>query len=470
MQNMGAQLVKSVAADANAEAGDGTTTATVLAQAIYSKGLESVNTGNNPVLVRRGIDFAVSKVITRLKEISIPVSDVNILTHVATISANNDRKLGKMIAEAISAVGNNGIVSVEEAPGNETLVEYADGLKLSRGWLHENFVTNPAKLTCELEDALILLYDDKVQSVNELVDILNHVIEVGRPLLMIFRDIEQEALAHIILNKLKNVIRCCVIKAPGFGDHRKAYLEDVGVLTGAKVFSNIGGQGLRLANLSDLGQARKIIVGPNYTNIIDGKADPASVEATIANLQSVMSQEDIFQHQKEILSDRISRLSGGVAIFKVGGTSESEMREKKDRVEDAINAVKSALSEGVVPGGGSALLHCISALSNLTGDEVSLPEYKVGVEIIRHALEAPFKQILMNAGVDGWQEEALIILNKNEKAGYNALELCRVEDMLEAGIIDPTKVVRSALEHAASASGTLLTTEVTIIESDADME
>lgn len=466
---MGAQLVKSVAADANAEAGDGTTTATVLAQAIYTKGLEAVDAGNNPVLVKRGIDFAISKVILKLKEISTPVSDVSILTQVATISANNDYKLGAMIAEAISAVGNNGIVSVEEATGNETVIEYVDGLKLARGWVHESFVTNQGKLTCEMDDALVLLYDDKVQSVNELVDILNHVIEVGRPLLMVFKDIDFEALSHIVLNKINNVIRCCVIKAPGFGDHRKAYLEDIAVLTGGKVYSSMTSQGLRGASLQDLGQARKIIVGPNYTNIIDGRGDPAIIKQTLLNLQDALNQEDIFEHQKDIISNRVSRLSGGVAVFKVGGTSESEMREKKDRVEDAINAVKSALTEGVVPGGGSALLHCISALLNLTGDEVSLPEYKVGVEIIRHALEAPFKQILTNAGVDAWQEEIAIILNKSEKAGFNALELCRVDDMLKEGIIDPTKVVRSALEHAASASGTLLTTEVTIIDSDADL-
>jgi len=468
VQNMGAQLIKSVASDANSEAGDGTTTATVLAQEIYGRGLKYVSKGHNPVLIRRGIDVAVQQVISRLKENTIQVNDEKTLCHVATISANNDEVLGAMISEAISAVGNDGVVSVEEATGNVTEVKYTDGLKLDRGWLNEAFITNMDKNTCEFDGAYVLLYDEKVQSIQELVKILNEVIEKGRPILMIFRDIVPEAMAHIVLNRLNNSIKCCVIKAPGFGSHRRAFMEDIAVLTQAKLFTNSDGQGLRLATLNDLGIVSKVTVSTNSTSLVGGTATPEAVQLVVDQLKNQLTEEDIFPEQKAVISDRVSRLTGGVAVFRVGATSESEMREKKDRVEDAINAVKSALSEGVVPGGGCALLHCLSSLDELDTSNM-LTEELIGVEIIKESISSPFRQILDNSGI--FKKEADYreqIIKAAGFSGFDALKMEYVEDMLSRGIVDPTKVVRSALEHAASASGTLLTTEVSICEMEKD--
>lgn len=466
IQNMGAQLIRSVAASANAEAGDGTTTATVLAQEIYGRGLKYVSNGNNPVLVKRGIDLAVEKVVAHLKQIAIQVSDETTLSHVATISANNNQALGKMIAEAVSAVGNDGIVSVEEATGSLTEVQYSDGFKLEKGWLSEEFITNPSKSTCEMEDPYILLYDSEIKNVHMLVNILNQVIQEGKQILIVAKMIDPEPLTHLILNKMKNVIRCCVIRAPGFGDHRRAIMEDLAILTGAKLFTNSDGRELRDATMADLGTARKIVVGMNSTNVINGSQDRSAVERNIAQLKARLSEKTIFDEQKALIRGRISRLSGGVAVFKVGGTSESEMREKKDRVEDAINAVKSALSEGVVPGGGCALLHCLKALDSIDKNTL-LEEEVVGIEVVRSALKAPFAQILINAGVEEERSDYMRrIADSTGFSGFDALRLEFVDNMLDRGIIDPVKVVRSSLEHAASASGTLLTTEVSISEDD----
>lgn len=469
IQNMGAQLIKSVAASANSEAGDGTTTATVLAQEIYGRGLKYIANGNNPVLVKRGIDLAVERVVEHLKKISIQVSDEKTLSHVATISANNNRALGEMIAEAVSAVGNDGIVSVEEATGSATEVQYSDGLKLEKGWLSEEFITNPTKNTCEMEDPYILIYDSEVKNVHMLVNILNQVIGEGRQILLVVKSIDPEPLTHLVLNKMKNVIRCCVIRAPGFGDHRRAVLEDLAILTGAKLFTNSDGRELKDAALSDLGSARKVVVGMNSTSIINGAQSKDVIERIISQLKLRVAEPTIYDEQKALIKSRISRLSGGVAVFKVGGTSESEMREKKDRVEDAINAVKSALSEGVVPGGGCALLHCLKALDTIDKN-LLLEEEVVGIEVVRSALKAPFTQILTNAGVEEERVEYMRkIVDSTGFSGFDALRLEFVENMLDRGIIDPTKVVRSSLVHAASASGTLLTTEVSISE-DESME
>jgi chaperonin GroEL len=466
IQNMGAQLIKSVAAYANAEAGDGTTTATVLAQEIYGRGLRYVANGNNPVLVKRGIDIAIEKVVEYLKTISIQVSDETTLAHVATISANNNSTLGKMIAEAVSAVGNDGVVSVEEATGSITEVQYSDGLKLEKGWLNEEFITNPTKSTCEMEDPYILIYDSEVKNVHMLVNILNQVIQEGRQILLVVKAIDPEPLAHLVLNKAKNVIRCCVVRAPGFGDHRRAILEDLAVLTGAKLFTNSDGRELKDATLEDLGSARKVVVGLNSTSIINGSQSRSNIESMISQIKTRLSDPTLFDTQRELLRGRLSRLSGGVAIFKVGGTSESEMREKKDRVEDAINAVKSALSEGVVPGGGCALLHCLKALDGIDKNTL-LQEEVVGIEVVRSALKAPFMQILTNAGIEEEKAEYMRkIIDSNSVSGFDALRLEFVPNMLDRGIVDPAKVVRSSLIHAASASGTLLTTEVSISEYD----
>jgi chaperonin GroEL len=462
VENMGAQLIKSVASDANNQAGDGTTTATVLAQEIYGRGLKHISNGNNPVLVKRGIDIGVAAAVKHLKSISIPVNDEKTLCQVATISANNDRELGAMIAEAVSAVGNDGLISVEEAAGNVTEVIYSDGLKLERGWLDENFVTEPARNTCEMENPYILLYDDGIESVQSLVPVLNQVIAEERPILMVVKDIKVEVLTHLVLNKLKNIIRCCVIRAPGFGDYRRAMMEDIAVITGAKLFTNADGQGLEGMKLTDLGVASTVSVGPNLTKIIGGAASQEDVDSEVELLRERMSDPAIFEHQSLVLRSRISRLTGGAAIFRVGATSEGEMREKKDRVEDAVNAVKSAIAEGVVPGGGCALLHCLRALDELDTSKM-IPEEVIGIRIIKDALKAPFNQILLNAGIEEERAEYMRDIIESETfSGFDALRLELVDDMLEQGIVDPTKVVRTALEHAASASGTLLTTEVTI--------
>ena len=467
IQNMGAQLIKSVASEANSEAGDGTTTATVLAQEIYGRGLNYVAYNNNPVLLKRGIDLATSHVVEALNNISIQVSDEESLRHVATISANNDFFLGKLIAEAVTVVGEDGLITVEESSGNLTEVQYLDGFKLDKGWMSEDFITNTSKSSCDFTDPYILVYDEDIKSVQELVNILNLVIEKGRQILIIARNIEKEALAHIVLNKLNNVIRCCVVKAPGFGDYRRAILEDVAILTKAKLFTNTNGRGLVDATLKDLGTAKTVSVGINSTKIIGTAASSEEIQEVIAGLKERMLDEQIQEHQIMILQERISRLSGGVAIFKVGASSEGELREKKDRVEDAINAVKSALSEGVVPGGGAALLHCLKSLDSLDKANL-LPEERTGIMVVKESLKAPFNQILLNAGIEERAELQKKIIERGGFAGFDALKLEFVEDMLVRGIIDPLKVVRSALEHAAAASGILLTTEVLICEDDSE--
>lgn len=461
IKNMGAQLIKSVASDANMQAGDGTTTATVLAQEIYNRGLDKISEGNNPVLLKRGIDLGVSVVIDNLKSMSLKINDEKTLAHVATISANNDSELGGMIAEAVSAVGNDGLISVEEATGSVTEVIYSDGLKLERGWLDENFVTNPSRYTCEMDDAFILLYDDEIKTIHSLVNIMDQVIQTGAPILIIARDIQKEALAHLVYNKVNNSIRCCVIKAPAFGDYRKAILDDVAVITGAKVYSNSDGQGLSNITLNDLGRAKKVSVGPNLTKIIDGAATQKDIDKEVSLLRSRIAESGIYEDQELVIRSRISRLTGGVAIFKVGGTSEGEMRERRDRVEDAINAVRSAISEGVVPGGGCALLHSIKSLdsmdmSNLMKEEVA------GIKIVQESIKAPFFQILKNAGIDEPTKFMNDVISSESASGFDALRLEMVNDMFDRGIIDPVKVVRTSLEHASSASGILLTTEVTI--------
>jgi len=464
-QNMGAQLVKSVAAAANNSAGDGTTTATVLAQAIYSHGLKMVSAGYNPVLVKRGIDIAVGKIIERLKELSVEVSDEATLAYVATISANNDEALGRMIAEAVAMVGNEGILTVEEEAGNATRVEYTDGFKLERGLADPNFINTPGSLTAEFADCLVLPYDGDIKSIHQLVPVLQPAAESSRALLLIVRSIEKDALQQIAYNCMQGNIKACVIRAPGFGDDRRAIMDDIAVITDGVVVDDLSVK-LDEVQLDKIGTARKVSVGLNSTSIVDGKASSEAIDQVIETIREQLEKGDLFEHQSQVLERRLSRLSGGAAIFKVGGTSESETREKRDRVEDAINAVRSALEEGIVPGGGAALIKCIKALDEIE-TEALLQEEIVGIEVVRTAVKTPFAQIMINAGSD----TAPIYMERiasDDKSGFDALRMEFVEDMMERGIIDPTKVVRSSLEHAASASGVLLTTEVTIFESDVE--
>jgi len=472
LQNIGAQLVKSVAASANNSAGDGTTTATVLAQAIYKSGMRMVAAGNNPVLIKRGIDVAVESVLSKLSSMAIKVSDPDTLLNVATISANNERVLGSQIAEAIANVGNDGIISIEEATGAKTHVEYVDGIKLDRGIMAEGFATDPRKLVAELNDCKVLLYADKLTSIYDVEGVLREFsgqgAYAGQNLLLIVKDIDNQTLAHILHNKMIGALNVCVIKSPGFGSECRAIMEDVAIVTDGKLFTNDDGRVLKDFNKSDLGSAKKIVVGINSTIIFEGAASPESVDSRISSLKQLIESGGLHDYQEDSVRFRIARLSGGVAVFRVGGATEAEMREKKDRVEDAINAVRSAIEEGIVAGGGAALLHCVNDLKNIDRKDL-LPEEVIGIQIVEDAIKAPFKQILFNAGGDELVHKHLsAVIDGNNNCGFDALRLKLEQNMIERGIIDPVKVVKSALKHAASASGTLLTTEVAIHESDYD--
>lgn len=462
VENMGAQLIKSVAASANAAAGDGTTTATVLAQAIFDKGYSAVTAGHNPVLVKRGIDLAVDLVVKRLLENSVEITDEESVKNVATISANNDAKLGAMIADVVSAVGEHGFITVDENPGGKTEIVYADGLKIDRGLLSLDFISNQNTLSCDLENPMILCYDDKIENIRDLGDLLTEIANQGRALLIIARDYNEDALAHILYNRLQNKLNWCAIKAPGFGNVRREMMRDVAVMTGSELLHNDHGRKFDDVTLSDLGSAVKVSVGLNETSIFEGSGDSLEVEKRIETLEAQIKNVSMHAHQADVIRSRISIMTGGMAYFKVGGASESEVREKKDRVEDAINAVRSALTEGVQPGGGAALIHASRALDEL--DQSSLiQEEVVGVKIVKEAVQVPLLQILDNAGEsERYYEIRTYLLEGGNMSGYDALRREKISDMLSHGVIDPTKVVRSSLEQAASASGTLLTTEVTI--------
>lgn len=464
-QNMGAQLIKSVASATNSIAGDGTTTATVLAQAIYNEGAKLVSSGNNPVLIKRGIDMAVSSVIGKLKDISLPISDAQTIKHVAAISANNDMELGSIIADAVEKVGTDGVISVEESTGATTSVAYAEGIEFGRGYLSTTFITSPDKMIVEFDNPYIVFYDEKLSFSQDFLSTLQTLAESKRPFLIIARDVEGEALQTLILNKARGMIVPCAIKAPGFGDTRRDMLEDMAMLCGGKVFTNEDGQALRQTSIEDFGQARKVIVTKNSTMIIDGAGDRVKIRDRIDALRQSLQDRSLFEHQLDSIKTRLSKLSGGVAVFRVGGSTEAEMRERKDRVEDAINAVRAAISEGVVPGGGAALLHCLPAVKALHSNPNLLTEERIGISIVEKAILVPFKQILSNAGFE-YHEYMQKIMSSGGFCGFDALRDCFVQDMLSVGIVDPTKVVRSALEHAASASGTLLTTEVVIFDED----
>lgn len=466
LKNMGASLVKDVASSTNSLAGDGTTTATVLAQAIYNEGAKMVAAGHNPVLIKRGIDLATERVASRLKDIAIDVSSQEMLESIAVISANNDDALGKLIAEAVAAVGENGLISVEESTGADTNVVYADGLSFDRGYIHPIFVTNPDRYVAELENPLILFYDGKIVKTSDIMKVASEVAETKRPLLIIAQTVMDEALETLKLNKQRGALASCVVRAPGFGDIRRDMLLDLAAVCGGTVFSADTEDQLLGVNLSDLGQARRVVVTRDTTTIIDGAGSNEEVKRREESIKERMTNDNLETYEIAAFKERLSKLAGSVAVFRVGGVSEAEVKEKKDRVEDAINAVKAAIEQGVVPGGGSALLHCVEDLDSFIKAGDFMHEEVVGMEVVSRAIRAPFSQILNNAGLNYHLHMETVIRTDNKLAGFNALLMKLEDNMVEAGVIDPVKVVRTALENASSSAGTLLTTQVAIFDEE----
>jgi chaperonin GroEL len=457
VENMGVQLVKEVASNTADEAGDGTTTATVLAHSIFKEGLRNITAGANPIEVKRGMDKACSAIIDELKAISKAVKDKKEIAQVATISANSDEKIGSLIAEAMEKVGKDGVITVEEAKGINDDLEVVEGMQFDRGYLSPYFVTNSEKMTCELENPYLLLTDSKVASLKDLVPVLEKIQQTGRPLLIIADDVEGEALATLVLNKLKGVLHITAVKAPGFGDRKKAMLNDIAILTGATLITDELGLSLEKTTLAELGQCGKVVIDKDNTVIIDGKGDRGAVEARVNEIKSQI-EVTTSEYDKEKLQERLAKLSGGVAVIKVGAATETEMKEKKDRVDDALSATKAAVDEGIIIGGGVALIKATEKVDiNLKGDEL------IGSEIIKRAVSAPMKQIVINAGYDAGVVLDKVISNDNPNLGFDA-STGKFVDMLEAGIIDPLKVARIALLNAVSVSSLLLTTEATISE------
>jgi chaperonin GroEL len=458
IENMGAQLVKEVASKTADSAGDGTTTATVLAQAIFNAGIKNVAAGANPMDLKRGIDKAVIAIVGELKKQSKKISSSQEIAQVATISANNDKEIGKMIADAMDKVGKDGVITVEEAKGTETEVKTVEGMQFDRGYLSPYFVTNTDKMEAELEHAYILLYDKKVSSMKELLPILEQVAQTGKPLVIVAEDVDGEALATLVVNKIRGALKVAAVKAPGFGDRRKAMLEDLATLTGGTVISEEGGYKLENATLEHLGQADKINIDKDNTTIVNGKGKKDDIKARVNQIKAQI-ENTTSDYDKEKLQERLAKLSGGVAILYIGAATEVEMKEKKDRVDDALHATRAAVEEGIVAGGGVALIRAASILDTLKVDN---EDQETGIQIIRLAIEAPLRTIVANAGGEG-----SVVINKiregKDDFGYNARE-DKYENMFAAGIIDPTKVTRLALENSASISGLLLTTECVIAD------
>jgi len=459
VENMGAQLVKEVASKTADEAGDGTTTATVLAHAIFKEGLKYITAGANPIAVKRGMDKAVEAIIEELKKMSKPVENKEQIAQVATISANNDRKIGELIAEAMDKVGKDGVITVEEGKSLQDELEVVEGMQFDRGYLSPYFVTNPDKMVAEYEDAYILLYDKKISNMKDLLPLLEQLVQQGgnKPLLIIAEDVEGEALATLVVNKLRGVLNVVAVKAPGFGDRRKAMLQDIAILTGGQVISEELGRTLESASLADLGQAGRVVVDKENTTIVDGKGDKGAIEARINQIKKEI-EETTSDYDREKLQERLAKLSGGVAVIKVGAATETEMKEKKDRVDDALSATKAAVEEGIVIGGGAAVL---KAAKKAEVEAVDADE-QIGIDIIKKAVKAPIKQIAENAGYEPGVV-ALRVEEADENIGFNAATGEYV-DMFEAGIIDPTKVERIALQNAVSVGGLLLTTEAAVTE------
>jgi chaperonin GroEL len=458
LENMGAQMVKEVATKTSDNAGDGTTTATVLAQAIFREGLKNVTAGANPMAIKRGIDHAVAAVVAELKKISVPTSGKKEIAQVGTISANNDKEIGDLIAEAFDKVGKDGVITVEEAKGLETNLETVEGMQFDRGYVSPYFVTDPEKMEAALEDALILIHDKKVSSMKDLLPVLEKVAQQGRPLLIIAEDVEGEALATLVVNKLRGTLKVCAVKAPGFGDRRKAMLQDIAVLTNGQVISEEVGFKLENAVVTDLGRAKRIVIDKDNTTIIDGAGAEDKIQGRIKEIR-VAIDSSTSDYDKEKLQERLAKLSGGVAVINVGAATEAEMKEKKARVEDALHATKAAAEEGIVPGGGVALIRAQRALKGLKLEA----DEQIGVDIIRRAVEEPIRMIVQNAGGEGSIVVEKVRASKDDAFGYNALT-DTYENLVQAGVIDPTKVTRTALQNAASIAGLLLTTEALIVE------
>jgi chaperonin GroEL len=457
-ENMGAQMVKEVASKTSDVAGDGTTTATVLAQAIYHDGLKLVTAGHNPMGLKRGIDKAVAKIVANLQEMATDVTTNQEIAQVGGISANNDAEIGGIIADAMDKVGRDGVITVEEAKGLETTLELVEGMQFDRGYLSPYFVTDPENLRCELEDPYILLFDKKISSMKDLLPVLEGVARSGRPLVLIAEDIEGEALATLVVNKLRGVLKVAAIKAPGFGDRRKAMLEDIATLTGGEVISEERGMKLEAASLDQLGSAKKIVITKDDTTLIDGGGNEANITGRISQLK-MQIEETTSDYDREKLQERLAKLAGGVGVIKVGAATEIEMKEKKARVEDALNSTRAAVEEGIVAGGGIAF---IRALVGLDAIETADLDEVAGIEIVSRAVEAPLRQIAANAGVEG----SIVVQKIRETEGnfgYNAATDV-YEDLVVAGVIDPVKVTRFALQNAASIAGLMLTTECVIAE------
>ncbi len=463
-ENMGAQMVKEVASNTSDEAGDGTTTATVLAQAILREGLKAVSSGRNPMDIKRGIDKGVAAAVEELKKHSKPCKDSKSIAQVGTISANSDESIGKTIADAMEKVGKEGVITVEEGSGLENELEVVEGMQFDRGYLSPYFINNQQNQTAELEKPVILLVDKKISNIRELLPLLEGVAKAGRPLLVVSEDLEGEALATLVVNNIRGILKVAAVKAPGFGDRRKAMLQDIAVLTGGTVISDEVGLSLEKATLNDLGEAKKVVVEKENTTLIDGAGKQADIKGRIESIRQQI-EDATSDYDKEKLQERVAKLSGGVAVIKVGAATEIEMKEKKARVEDALHATRAAVEEGVVPGGGVALIRAQKALDKLEGKN---EDQTVGIRILARAIEEPLRQIVDNAG-----EDAAVILNKVREGkgnyGYNAAS-GEFGDLIEQGILDPTKVTRLALQNAASVSGLLLTTEVMVAEAPKDEE
>ena len=462
-ENMGAQMVREVASKTNDIAGDGTTTATVLAQAIVREGCKSVAAGMNPMDLRRGIDLAVGAVVAHLGKISKTISTESEVRQVGTIASNGEADIGDMISKAMQKVGKEGVITVEEAKGLETELDVVEGMQFDRGYLSPYFITNADKMITELEDPYILLHESKLSSLQPMLPVLETVSQSGRPLMLISEDVEGEALATLVVNKLRGGLKVAAVKAPGFGDRRKAMLEDIAILTGGQVISEDLGIKLESVSLEMLGRAKRILISKEETTIIDGNGKKGDVEGRCAQIRA-QTEDTTSEYDREKLQERLAKLAGGVAVIKVGGGSEVEVKERKDRVDDALNATRAAVEEGVVIGGGSALLRASTALRKI---KTANPDQQVGIDIVRRSLQAPLRQIVENAGVDGAVVAGKLLESSDMNLGFDAQEEKYV-DMFKAGIVDPTKVVRAALQDAASVAGLLITTEVMVADAEDD--
>ncbi len=458
-ENMGAQMIREVASKTNDKAGDGTTTATVLAQAIVQEGLKAVAAGMNPMDLKRGIDKAVTVVLDEVKTISKPVSNNSEIAQVGTISANGDAEIGELIAQAMAKVGNEGVITVEEAKTAETTVDVVEGMQFDRGYLSPYFITNADKMEAVLEEPLILLHEKKLTSLQPMLPILEAVVQSGRPLVIVAEDIEGEALATLVVNKLRGGLRVAAVKAPGFGDRRKAMLEDIAILTGGQVISEDLGIKLESVSLDMLGKAKKVSITKDDTTIVEGAGEKDGIEARVGQIKKQI-EDTTSDYDREKLQERLAKLAGGVAVLRVGGSTEVEVKEKKDRVDDALNATRAAADEGIVPGGGIALLQASKKLEGLTGDNA---DQNAGVNIIRRALQAPIRQIVENAGVEGSIVVGKVLESNDAAFGFNA-QTEEYGDLVKMGVIDPAKVVRTALQDAASVAGILITTEAAVAD------